>query len=614
MVRFATISFLLFTIFISKPLYSATFYVSPSGSGTACSTESPCSLDQALSTAASNNADNTIHLSAGSFSSETGFTYTATGLNHALTLLGAGEASTTITGNTVDGISFTFSGTVSMSELTVEKNSGAGLRFADDSNGSSFNISISNCTFSSNNGGGVWIENLNDGLNGTLYINNNTFEGNLTGSTGGGLHIEVGTGLINLPIQVSNNLFTRNHADSSGGAVWIHNLGSDSPTVFQGNTLQYNNSLDTGGGAYIQNQGSTNSPITVGGSTAALGNTFSLNTATNSGAVLASSESGGGLTFQNNIVTGNTGFSGGGAIRLTIYLGDIIFSNNTIQNNPNLFGGGFEIVTVNAGEPTTFTMNANLISGNSSTDFGGGSLSFAYLTSPAVITNNIFVENFGVSSSSSVGGFGISSSTDQAINLTNNTFANNISNSFGGGLFLAPSNAAITFNLYNNLFWENQSAYSQEADLFIYSPTWRGMNLYNNDLTSVCVDGTPATCNNESNFSGLANTTASGNLYNVDPLFVGTGNLVEYYSLQVTSPVIKQGSSSAPSLPAYDYTGTIPMDSPPDLGALQFVPGQLTGACSLHTSQTPSSSTFWIYGGIVLLLTAQRLRNRESIH
>ncbi len=564
--RFLSLCFCVCVLSICQNVFSATtLYVSSSGAGTACSSDSPCTLNQALSAASSNGDDNTINLAAGTYSSSSAFTYTAS--NHSLTLSGAGADSTFVTATADNAMNFTFSGTVTVSGITVQDSSGSGLRFSNDASGSSFNVSISNCSFLNNHDSGVWIENPDADLDGAITIHQSTFDGNSTGTRGGGLHIETGA---TIPVEVTNNLFNQNHADGNGGGVWIHNLGADSPTTFQGNTLQYNNSLDTGGGAYFQNQGGTESPIVIGGATAALGNTFSFNNATNTGAVSAHSEGGGGMTFQNNIVTGNTGFTEGGAINLIIYLGDIVFSNNTIQNNPNLLGGAFQVQTVNTGQPTTFTMNANLISGNSGTDFGGGSLAFAYLSSPAVITNNVFVDNFGVSSSSSVGAFGIGSSTDQAINITNNTFANNISNSFAGGLFLSPTNAAIVFNVYNNLFWENESAYPQEADLFVYSPIWTGMNLYNNDLTTVCVDGTPATCNSGSDFSGLANTNASANLYNTDPLFVGTGDLVNYYSLQSTSPVIQQGDSDAPNLPSYDYTGLVLIDTPPDLGALQF--------------------------------------------
>ncbi len=614
MKRFIYLSFFLSIIFFSESLYSATtLYVSPSGSGTECSSSNPCSFDQALSTASSNDDDNTINLAAGTYSaSTTSFTYTATTINHALTLAGAGEDFTFITSavGVGNGIDFNFSGSVTVTGITVQKNSGFGLHFAGDPTGSSFSVTISNCTFWDNSGSGVWIENVDDGLNGTINISNNTFEGNATSAEGGGLHIKVNTALVTLPIQVSNNIFNRNHADTNGGAVWIYSQATNSPTTFQGNSLQNNYALNVAGGAYIQ---TFNSPMVIGGSTTSLGNSFLFNAGIDTGGIWSESQTGG-TTFQNNTVIGNVGLTAGAAIVLRIYAGDVVFSNNIIQNNPNYYGGGFEVQTINTGNPITFVMNANLVSGNNATDFGGGSVVFHYLTSPASITNNIFVENFGASSSASTGGLGISSDTDQPqpINITNNTFANNSSNSFGGGLFLAPNNAAVFFNVYNNIFWENSSAYPQEADLYVINPIWTGMNLYNNDITSVCIDGTPVTCNSGSNFSTLANTTASSNLYNIDPEFVGTGDFVNFYSLQRNSPVIKQGDSNAPNLPTYDYTGTVSMDSPPDLGALQYLNRDtLSGSCALHNSERNFAEFFWIYAWILLLLVLKKKTQKK---
>lgn len=577
--------FLLFAVSFFQPAHSATFDVTDSAG-----------FQTALSSASSNGEDNTINLAAGTYSSVSGFSYTAT--NHVLTIVGAGSDSTILQANSSIGISFAFSGTVTVSGIHVQDTSSVGnyggLVFSDIA-GSVYNIVVHDCNFSQLGDSAITITNA--AVSGSINIYNNLFEQIDSISKGAGLNIST-SATVAVSVAVRNNIFSNNAAFDTGGGVIIVTSGPSSPITLTGNTFDTNSASNEGGAASLTNDNS-DSLITVGGLEEGEGNSFTGNEALSFGGLKIYSLSG--VNFVGNSVIDNhadpTTGSGGGVY--VTYVGPGEFSNNLIQDNSAQFVGGFQFGTsFSPGTPTTLNVNANLISGNVSYgDYGGGIVSMYTMSSPAVISNNIIVDNHVYTANGSVGGLSITEFlADQDIYVINNTFANNTAEVYyAGGLMITPGAANIGVNLSNNIFWENTSPQAMK-DFWLYSPAagWDGLVFDNNNITDICVDavGGVTTCNTGDDFSALPGTTSStGNLnpyslYNIDPQFFALGGLADYYSLQADSPMIQAGTAGVAHLPEFDYTGTVPMDTPnPDLGALQYcVP-------SLSLTITPNADT-----------------------
>lgn len=535
-----TLSTLLVGAVFSPALSAASLYASADGSGTACSEASPCSLTQALSTAASNAEDNTITLAAGSYENAEGFSYSAQSQD--ITLTGAGQDETFITASAADALSFSMTGTATVSGITFQNGSNYGLKLLsieeEDAEGGEFSATVSDCTFSDNSDTGLWIEN-------TIY----------DGS-----------------VEIYNNIFTNNSATENGGGLYVHNFQPDSLVTLQGNIFQENNAVGTGGGAYLNSEGGPGSVITVGGTELSEANEFSDNTANASAGIHIRTFSD--VDFIGNTLSSNQAVESNGALNLQYFNGAINFSDNIIQDNSAQFVGGFQVGAFPNDGGASVRVNGNYVSGNSSEDYGGGVVVLLHEDATTVISNNIFVENVGLTGNATVGGLNIYSEADQDIDVVNNTFVGNScldAAVSSGALFLAPRDAAINMNVYNNLFRDNTSQ-SPGTDVYSFQPVWAGMNFANNDFSGFCIytADDEQICNEEEDLSPLPDVTASGNLYDIDPLFVGSGDLYEAYALQADSPVIAEGNAEAPSLPEFDFTNLTALAATPDLGALQY--------------------------------------------
>jgi len=552
------------SLLFSRPLFAATFNVTDS-----------TGFQNALNTAGSNGEDNTINLAAGTYSSSSGFTYSAT--RHTLNIVGANtnaaDDATIITSNSGSGIHFIFSGSINVSGITVQNCAASGLLFenaSDDPVVATFNVSIQDSHFTGNGASGVIIDDQ-------LFVG---------------------------PVEVKDSIFDHNTHSSDGGALYVYVPNDNSSVTLTGNSFDQNHSDATGGGAWLKTLSIDGTDMTVGGSGEGEGNSFTSNTAeTGSAGIYIGTDCN--MSFVGNTLIGNTipidiahfGATGGGVI--IQYAGTGEFSNNVIQDNSASSSGGFGVGTFLEGSVGTINMNANLVSGNTSEDYGGGSVAMAVLSSPIMITNNIIVDNNVTSSSSTVGGLNVVvpsyATSVQEIAVINNTFSQNSAETyFAGGLAISPQKAGIVANVYNNIFYKDDSPLNMK-DVYVNAadPAWGGLNFYNNDIvnadpsntTNVCIedpnDSYTVKCNNGNDFSNLTAITGVNvgplngsneyTLYGVDPGFFGLGDLVEQYSLAANSPMIQAGDPSAPQLPEFDYTGTVPMDTPnPDLGALQY--------------------------------------------
>lgn len=550
--------FLLFAVSFFQPAHSATFNVTDSAG-----------FQGALTSASTNNEDNTINLAAGTYSSTSGFTYSA--IRHTLTIIGANidatDDATIITSSSGTGITFTFSGSIQVSGITVQDCAATGLLFenaSDDPAVATFNVSIQDSHFTGNGASGVIIDDQ-------LFVG---------------------------PVEVKDSIFDHNTHSTDGGGLSVYVANQNSSVTLTGNSFDQNHSDGTGGGAWLKTISTEGTDMTVGGSEEGEGNSFTSNTAeTGSAGIFIQTYCN--MSFVRNTLIGNTipidnfGATGGGVI--IQYAGTGEFSNNIIQDNAAPSSGGFGVGTFLEGSIGTINMNANLVSGNASLDYGGGSIAMAVLSAPVVVTNNIIVSNSVTGPSSTVAGLNIAippyATSVQEIDVINNTFAqNNAELYFTGGLVISSEKAGIVANLYNNIFWENSLGSETGQDVYVYYTAWEGMNLLNNNVSEVCVsDGILLSCAGPDDpffqdYNTISGMLSSSNNILVDPDFFATGDLVDQYSLSANSPMIQVGDPLAPQLPEFDYTGTVPMDTPnPDLGALQYcVP-------SLSISITPNS-------------------------
>jgi len=570
MKRFINLAVWGFAFCLSQPLHAATFNVTDSAG-----------FQSALDSASNNGDDsNTINLAAGNYSSNGGFTYSA--IDRSLTLVGANvdasDDATVISSSSGDGITFLFTGSVQVSGITVQ-DSDTGLVFSESGDaliGSALSVTLQNSHFTGNSNGGVVI--ANEHMVGAVEVRDCIFDHNTKSSQGAGLYVL--TQNINSPITLT-------------GSTFDHNTPPDPDQP---------HALLVGGGAFLRSEAyDDSSPITVGGMGEGDGNAFTSNTALSGGGIDIYTLSS--VSFVGNTLRGNSAdpedFSAtGGAVGIR-YVAAAEFSHNIVQDNSAFSSGGLLMGPIPGGIESTLVLNANLFSGNSSKDCGGANLSFYTRGAPLLVTNNIFVDNYVETQLATAGALCIAEPNNpwddpEDIDVINNTFVNNAAvvdplSTYVGALSIQPQQAGVVVNLYNNIFYKNISAFDMK-DVYISAadPAWGGLNFFNNNVVNadpsntknVCIedpnDSYQVKCNDGSDFSTLPDTTVSGSanpysLYEVDPVFFAQGNLADYYSLSANSPLIQAGDPDAPQLPEFDYTGTVPMDTPkPDLGALQY--------------------------------------------
>jgi len=455
------------------------------------------SFQDALTTAASNGQADTIHVSAGTINVSGSLTYSrALSENYALTIIGAGVASTILNGDTSNVVLALWStgatddNNVHFTVQGITFQNGHG--FSDgglDMDAHDGDMTIENCNFSLNysDNGGAGASAYSSGgtvtLRGCVFTSNEAYE-----YEGGGAYLASPNGTI----AVENNVFTDNYiycGDGVGVYIW-----GDAVTV-TGNTFQNNTAdgeySDGGGGAYI-----------YGDSVTVTNNTF---TGNSSG---SSSEGGGAyiygyysITMTGNDFTNNTAEYGGGGAEVYCWDGDITMTDNVFTGNIAGEGGGAEISARKG-----LLMVNNVFAGNTANNYGGGvDLSLSSLTSPATVTNNTFTQNSAPE---------------------------------GGGLYIGIWENTDTLNFYNNIVYGNTA--TTGGDLYLRDD-WNNdgigsiVNLFNNNFDSLYIqDGD--------------NLTQADNIGG-DPLLTGD------YHLNAASPCIEAGNNAAPGLPATDMDG-----------------------------------------------------------
>ena len=364
-------------------------------------------LQNALTLAAANGADDTIYLAAGYYTGNFNFNSTE---NRSLTL--QGESGTTNTDITIDGagtgrdmnLANTGTGDFTIWGLSFMRNCGsnifAALRIAA---GTAATVSLGDCRFLSGpNTSGMGVE-IVSGLNANL--SNCVVFGSASSACGGGVRVRGVTGVVSL---VGCNIST----NTTWGA-------------------------STGGGASVSGAG-----VTV-----VSGCTFSDNT--NNTTCRAY---GGGLSCSGSIslVVSNSTFSGNycrayepgvtcsvsetyGAGMHCSGFATVVAQQNTFRGNSAQYGGGF----YSAANSVAF--NGNVLNANS----GGG----AYIQGGALAaTGNYFAGNYAGNYAGSGGGIGLVSGLTAAI--AGNSFNGNSSYQGGGAMTVAANSLTVSSNTF----------------------------------------------------------------------------------------------------------------------------------------------------------------------
>lgn len=216
-------------------------------------------------------------------------------------------------------------------------------------------------------------------------------------------------------------------------------------------------------------------------------------------------------------------------------LSHLTFQNGVRNGSSNGGGVGVTLNHLSAGDPTPLVVfDANIVRNNTTDHASGGMTVFATAPMGSSAIGIVHVENsiFANNSAPSVGALFIDLGPGSEAYLTNNTFSANTSSSPGTTVTaIGDPSGALTGYVSNTI------SYGNTAD-FDFSLYFDDSVLFtNNDY--VAVDGT-------------LNAGSVGNMVNVDPKFVGSGD----YHLSPNSPLINAGSISPPgTLPVTDIAG-----------------------------------------------------------
>ncbi len=377
------------------------FYVSPTGSGSACSQSSPCTIQTALSIAQANHQNDIIYVGPGTYNITSTPAYQA-----------QGDGSLTIQAQDMNNKPvLNGGGAVPVLSITTDTN-GTG-----DDKGQTVTISgliIQNGNSSNGDGGGGLYVYTTEA---DLVIANSTFSGNNeTGLGGGGGVVFISA---SGSVTVTNSTFTNNTSNGQGGGVCLLTSGS---ATLQGNTFDSNVTSDQGGGAvvhsdiavlkantFLSNQSSTyggGARVEVTTSATVTNNTFSLNQDSLGGGGLSVNVTGS-TAVTNNIFSENTVIDASGAGVYIDLDGVGTFTNNVFYKNSasdsdqyaeedggGLFAGLYDSSDLLYLYNNIFYSNTANLNGDDiyvDTDFGGGATAKGRVY---VYNNNLSCSNY----------------------------------------------------------------------------------------------------------------------------------------------------------------------------------------------------------------------------
>lgn len=451
---------LLTTVGAGTAYAATTWNVAPAPAGNNANncTTNPCATISGVLAKATFAAGDTINVAAGTYVDR--FT-----LTRAVTINGAGQASTIINGNaagpvnapvvvvnatsspvTINGVTLrggfshfgaglqVLNGTVVVNDSTVTANKaaatssnavlgGGGVGVLGSVFGLTQHVTLNRVTVSANtstlHGGGIY-------NSGTLVTNDVTVNGNSASSQGGGIYLFKASGSTNSP--------TLTTADTTmGTSVTGNSAGIASGSAGGGIVAAASTTLSTGTLASITG----NTAVNGGG----------LYVAENGTAILDGTDVGGNKALGGAILAGGNGGGIFNSGALTIKNGAVLNGNQAVQstNAANAlrgYGGAIINATVAGGNPALSvsgsTISGGLPSGQFNATFGGGIAQYNAPT-PATITGSTLSGNVGF-----LGGalYAASGASVSGSALTGNVAVS------GGGAYVAPpqvAGTAVTF-------------------------------------------------------------------------------------------------------------------------------------------------------------------------
>ena len=420
-------------------------------------------FQNALTESAANGEDDTIHLSAGIYTLSSTLTYHCSE-NHTLTVIGAGNSATFLTGSdtlqilsatttqpdanvAIQDMTFqngatttnggavsitTVGGDISLDDCEVSESIasggesvGGGASLGTDTG----TIAVSSCRFiknhSNGNVGGLYAATVT----GVLQMRDCTFEQNSVVNTGGSEYYGDGGGAMfysdgTSTGEIFNNFFINNSVsggeNSDGGGLMTYQLGANSTLTLERNSFIGNSASLGGAGCILRFNASGNATVRF--------NSFSENqTTTGTGAGAMVYIDSGILTYSGNTHTQNISGEDGAGAWISLSSGDAVISDNVFSGNQSTNnGGGLSVVT----ESASLTFTQNIFYNNQAENIGGG---LSYATTSGVLTG------------------------------LNNTFYGNTASSDGGAAYLYFDQNTATSTFKNNILWQdspNELGYS----------------------------------------------------------------------------------------------------------------------------------------------------------
>ena len=311
-------------------------------------------------------------------------------------------------------------------------------------------------------------------------------------------------------------------------------------------------------------------------------------------------------TIESNVISGNIGCDGVG---IHVHFGSPRISNNEIVGNVRTgCSGGVGGAGIRVGGASAAVIEGNIIADNRLMEGNGAGISL-FAAGVPVIRNNVIVRNSVDDVAGQGGGIWIVNQSDALI--VQNLIAGNTAGQGGGVYWLVPSGARGP-RLVNNTIADNLATLAGRGSAVFADGFDVNAVLVNNVLAAASGqtalycgglnDPNPPVIRFNDVFAGggpayggicVDQTGVNGNR-SVDPMFVTPGN--GDYRLQLGSPAVDAGDSTAADVPVADLDGdprVVDGDSDGvavvDMGAWERPHGPIHRAADADSMLSPGS-------------------------
>jgi len=275
--------------------------------------------------------------------------------------------------------------------------------------------------------------------------------------------------------------------------------------------------------------------------------------------------------YQSN-VSGNQAISvadtwGAGMLFLK---SNVIIRDSNISNNQASHAGGLyyfgesEIL-----EDSTFLQITNTVITSNLASYGGGIL----IWDSKNTGNSVYIEHSEISENVAIEGAGIIYADDGNLNISNSTIANNISDNYGGGLYVTSKLnsyiAVVNTTIANNSSITGANIYNAGNNVSLAN------TIIANPVTGAdCVGNIISLGNNLDSDGSCGLSVDSNDILSTDPLLgvlANNGGVTRTLALGVNSPAIDAGNPArCETLGAFDQRYFYRNDGACDIGAHEF--------------------------------------------